>query len=148
MDLDYGFGETSPSHSAQAIAALPCAENLLDPPSDAMDGLVPLVALAQRFGFIAAPHAGCDNAGNTALRPHRTEKVIAAIGAVGINLTGIVGQRFKACIAIIDIGRCDRDCLDQRCIGVGTNVGVNRRRNGTPYRRAKGTPCKDRARLM
>lgn len=72
VDLDCGFGETSPSHSAQAIAALPCAEDLLDPPSDAMDGLVPLVALAQRFGFIAAPHAGCDNAGNTALRPHGT----------------------------------------------------------------------------
>ncbi len=27
-------------------------------------------------------------------------------------------------------------------------VIVNRRANGTPYRRAKGTPCKDRARLM
>ncbi len=31
---------------------------------------------------------------------------------------------------------------------VALSLVVNRRPNGTPYRRAKGTPCKDRARLM
>lgn len=61
-DLDGGFGEASLSHPAQAIAAFPCTENLLDPPADAMDRLIPLVELAQRFGFVAAPYAGGDKA--------------------------------------------------------------------------------------
>lgn len=37
VDLDGGFGETSPSHSAQAVAALPRSEDFLDPAAHAMD---------------------------------------------------------------------------------------------------------------
>lgn len=62
--------------------------------------------------------------GCAALRPHGIAKVIAAIGAVGKHFAGIVGQCFRACPAVIDIGGCDRDFLDQRCIGVGTNMGL------------------------
>lgn len=43
VDLNGGFGETSPSHSAQAVRALPCPENLLDPAAHPMDGLVPFM---------------------------------------------------------------------------------------------------------
>jgi hypothetical protein len=70
VDLDGGFGETSPSHSAQAVAALPCPEDLLDPAPYPMDWLIPFFEPAQRFLFVAAPHAGSDNAGDAALCPH------------------------------------------------------------------------------
>jgi hypothetical protein len=53
MDLDGSFGETSPSHSTKAVAALSGSENLLDPAAHAMDRLVPFMELAQRFGFVA-----------------------------------------------------------------------------------------------
>lgn len=91
MDLDGGFGETSPSRSAKAVAALPCSEDLLDPTPNAMDRLVPFMELAQRFGFVAAPHAGGDDPRNAALCSHGIAKVIAAIGAVGKHLAGIAG---------------------------------------------------------
>lgn len=42
VNLGSGFGETSPSHSAEAVASLPCSEDLIDPPPHAMDWLVPL----------------------------------------------------------------------------------------------------------
>ena len=61
IDLDGGFGETSPSHPAQAVAALPCTEDLLDPAPNPMDRLVPFFELAQRLLFVAVPHAGGDD---------------------------------------------------------------------------------------
>jgi hypothetical protein len=48
--------------------------------------------LAQRFGIVAAPHAGGDDPGNAAFCPHGIAKVIAAIGAVGKHLTGMSGK--------------------------------------------------------
>ena len=63
VDLDGGFGETSPSHSAQAVAALPRSEDLLDPAAHTMDRLVPFVKLAQRFLLVTTPHARGDDPG-------------------------------------------------------------------------------------
>lgn len=124
VDLDGGFGETSPSHSAQAVASLPCPEDLLDARAHAMDRLIPFMELAERFSFVAAPHAGGDDPGSAALCQHGITKMIAAIGAVGKHLTGIVGQGIGICFAVIDIGRCDRHFLDQRGIGIGANMGL------------------------
>jgi len=90
-DLGGGFGEASPSHSAQAIAALPCSEDLPDPASHAMDGLIPLMEFAEGFLLVAAPHAGGDDQRDAALGTDSIAKVTAAIGAVGEHLTGIVG---------------------------------------------------------
>ena len=42
VDLDGGFGETSPLHSVQAVAALPCTEDILDPAQHPMDRLSPV----------------------------------------------------------------------------------------------------------
>jgi len=41
-----------------------------------MDRLVPSMELAQGFDFVAAPHAGGDNAGHTALWPDRIAEAI------------------------------------------------------------------------
>ena len=77
-----GFCETSPSHSAKAVAAFPGAEDLLDPTAHAMDWLIPCMELAQRFLLVAAPHAGGDDPRCAALRAHGIPELIAAIGAV------------------------------------------------------------------
>lgn len=98
VDLDGDFGETSPSHSSEAIASLPCSEGLLDPAPDAMDRLIPLVEPCLSFLFGARPNASGYNAGNAALCPHGIAKVIAAIGAVGEHLAGIVGQSSRAAL--------------------------------------------------
>src|SRR5437870_3387803 len=58
MDLDGGFGEASPSHSAQAVAAFPGAEDLFDPASHAVDRLVPCIEASKRLTFVTAPHRG------------------------------------------------------------------------------------------
>jgi hypothetical protein len=46
VDLDGCFGEAAPSHSAQAVAALPCSENFLDPSPYPMDRFVLFVDFA------------------------------------------------------------------------------------------------------
>ena len=83
VDLDGGFGETSPSHSARSVTALPRSEDLLDPATHAMNWLVPFMELAQRFVFITTPHAGSDDPGHAAPCADLIAKVTAAIGAVG-----------------------------------------------------------------
>lgn len=50
--------------------------------------------------------------------------MIAAAGAISEHLAGIFGQGLRACLAVIDIGGCERDLLDQRRIGIGANVGL------------------------
>ena len=50
--------------------------------------------------------------------------MIATVGAVRKHLAGVVGQRVRTGFAIIDIGRGDRHLLDQRCIGIGTDMGL------------------------
>lgn len=91
VDLDGGFGKTSPSHSAKSVTALSRSEDLLDPATHAMDWLVPFMELALRFGFITTPHAGGDDPGYAALCADRIAKVTAAIGAAGKDLAEIVG---------------------------------------------------------
>ena len=59
----------------QAIAALPCSEDLLDPASHAMDGLIPFVELAEGFLFVAAPHAGGDDPRDAALGTDSIAKI-------------------------------------------------------------------------
>ena len=124
VDLDGGFGETSPSHAAQAVRTLPCSEDLLNPAANAMDRLVPFMELSQRFLFVATPCASSDNPWYAPLCKDSVTEMIAAIGAVSKDLAGIVGQCIGTGFAIIDIGRGDRHVLDQRCIGVGTNMGL------------------------
>jgi len=122
-----GVGETSPSHPSKAVTALPGSEDLLDPATHAMDRLISFMKLAQDFLFVTAPHAGGDDPRNAAFRTDSVTEItemIAAIGAVGKHLTRIVGQGFRACLAVIDIGGCDREFLDQRRIGIGANVGL------------------------
>jgi len=58
VDLDGGFGEASPSHTAQAVAAFPGAEDLLDPTAHVMDWLVPCIKAGKRLALVAAPHGG------------------------------------------------------------------------------------------
>ena len=103
MDLAGGFGDPTPSHSAQAIASFPCSEDFLDPTAYPVDRLVPGFELGQRFLFVAAPHAGCDNARDTALGADGLAEMATTIGAVGKYLAGIVGQSIGASPAIVDI---------------------------------------------
>lgn len=96
LNLDGGFGETSPSHSAQTVAALPCPEDLLDPAPHPMDRLVPFFELAQRFLFVAAPHAVGDDPRYAALCTHGITEVIAAIGTVGkLSWTGSAARSWR-----------------------------------------------------
>jgi hypothetical protein len=48
-----------------------------------MDRLVPFFELAQRFLFVATPHAGGDDPRYATLCTHGITEVIAAISAVG-----------------------------------------------------------------
>ena len=113
MDLDGGFGEAAPSHSAKPVASFPGTEYLLDPAPHPMDWLVPFLELLERRLFVTTPHAGGDDARDPALCTHSITEVAAAIGAVGEYLAGVIGQRIGACPAIVDVGRRDRNFLDQ-----------------------------------
>ena len=57
-----------------------------------MDRLVPCMELAQRFGFVAAPHAGGDDPGDPALCKNGIAEVTAAVGAIGKHLAGLSGK--------------------------------------------------------
>ena len=124
VDLGGSFGEISPSHPTKAVTALPGSKDLLDPATHAMDRLIPFMELAQDFLFVAAPHAGGDDPGETAFRADSVPEMIAAIGTIGKNLTGIVGQGFRTGLGVIDIGGCDRDFLDQPRIAIGADMGL------------------------
>lgn len=115
----------------KAVTALPSSEDFLDPATHAMDRPIPFEELARDFLFVAPPHAGDDDPGNATFRTDSVTEMIAAAGAVGKHLTRIVGQGFRACRAVIDIGGCDREFLHQRRIGVGANVDLEAM-NGPP----------------
>ena len=99
VDLDGGFGEAAPSHSAKPVASFPGAEYLLYPAPHPMDRLVPFSELAKRLLFVATPHAGGDDARDPALRTHSITKVAAAIGAVGEYLAGVIEAMPVRCIS-------------------------------------------------
>ena len=87
-----GFGDPAPSPPAQAVASFPGSEDLLDPAPHPVDRLVPVFEFLERRVFVAAPHAGCDNARDTTLGADGIAEVAAAVGAVGKDFAGIVGQ--------------------------------------------------------
>lgn len=107
--LDGGFCDSSPAHSAQAVASFPSAEYLLDPASHPVDWLVPFFGLTQRFLFVAALHAGRDDARYTALCSNSISEVVAPVARIdtvwgtlgaaqpaGKDLDGIIGQGIGA----------------------------------------------------
>ncbi len=82
------------------------------------------------FRLIPTPHFGGDDARCSTFGKHRSAEMIAAIGAIGIDVTRIVGKRIRAGSSIIDIGRRHRDFFDKSRICIGANmrlVSVNRR---------------------
>jgi hypothetical protein len=123
VDLDGGFVDPSPSHSAQTVASFPCPEYFLDAAPHPVDRLIPFFELAKRLLFVAAPHAGGDDARCPAFRTDGVSKVTAPVGAVGKDLAGIIGQRIGASPAIIDVGRRDGDFFDKRRVGIGSDMG-------------------------
>jgi len=111
----------SPSHSAKAVASFPCAEDLLDPTTNAVDLLVPGLKASQCFRFVARPHTGGDVAWCSTLGAHRVAEMIAATGTVGKHVTRIIGKRISTGLAVIDVGGRDVDLLHKRRIGVGAS---------------------------
>lgn len=103
VDLNGGFGEASPPHSAKAVASLPCSEDLLNPAALAMDRLVPFMKFTQRFLLVAAPHDGGDNSGNATFCTKGICEMRAAIGAVGENVAGFIRKRLGADFVIVDL---------------------------------------------
>lgn len=69
------------------------------------------------------PHAGSDNARRVSFGPNRVAEVISPIGAVGEHLAWIIGQGVGSGAPIVDVGRRDRDLLDQSRCRVGADVG-------------------------
>lgn len=124
VDLASGFGNPAPSHLPEAIASFPCSKDLLDPPAHPVDRLVPVPELLKRLGFVAAPHAGGDDARGTALGANRIAEVALAVSAVREDLAGIVGQRIATCPAIVDIGGCDGDLFDNCRVGISADMGL------------------------
>lgn len=64
VDLDGGFDEASPSHSAHAVRLLPRSEDFLHGHPyriGPMDRLVPFPELMQPFLLVTAPHAAGDD---------------------------------------------------------------------------------------
>jgi hypothetical protein len=67
----------------------------------------------------------------SALDAHRLAEMGAAIGAVGEYLARRVGQRRRPRTAVVDVGWGDDNRLDERRIGVGTDMGLEAM-NGRP----------------
>jgi len=139
VDLDSGLGETAPSHAAQSVTPLPCAEDRLDPAPGLMDGTIPGFQPGKRFPFVASPHRGRGNTERSAFRPDRIAEMVAFTGAVSKDLARIIRHGIRTRAAIVDIGRRDRDPLDRsrrgvsadmspeasvRCAGAEIDVGV------------------------
>lgn len=89
-----------------------------------MNGLVPGSKACQRFGFIAPPHAGGDNARCAAPGADGIAEMVYPIGAVGKYLAGIVGQCCGAGLAIVDVSGRDGDLFYKRRVGIGANMAL------------------------
>lgn len=72
--------------------------------------------------FVATPQAGGDDARYPTFCTNSITGVAAAIGAVGKDLAGIIGQRIGASPAIIDIGGSDCNFFDQRSVGISSDM--------------------------
>lgn len=88
--------------------------------------MVPGPKACQCFGFVPSPHAGtCRWRRCVAFHPwHAPRGRIAAIGAFGKHLAGIVRQSIGTGLAVVAVGGRDGDLLDQGRIGVGTDMGL------------------------
>jgi len=122
VDLNGGFGDATPSHSAQTIASFPCPKYLFDAPPYPVDWLVPVLELLQRRLFVAPPHASGDDAWYSALCNNSITEMASAIGAVRKYLAGITGQCIGASSAVVDIGGRDCNFFDQRCVSIGPDM--------------------------
>ncbi|PYE29998.1 hypothetical protein C8J37_12817 [Rhizobium sp. PP-WC-1G-195] len=56
--MNAGLGKPSPSHPAETVASFPCAKDLLDPATNALDRLIKSLKARLCFGFVPSPHAG------------------------------------------------------------------------------------------
>lgn len=123
VDLTGCLCDSAPSHPAQAITSFPCSEDFLDPAAHPVDWLVPVLELLECLGFVAAPHAGGDNARRPAFGADRIAEVVAPVSAVREDFAGIFRQCIRACPAIVDIGGCDGDLFDNCRVGIGADMG-------------------------
>ncbi|MFZ1744148.1 MAG: hypothetical protein WAT93_14955 [Pontixanthobacter sp.] len=124
MYLAGGFGDLAPSHPTQALVSFPSAEDLLDPTTDPVDRLVPILDFLNRLGFVSPPHAGRDDAQDTTLGAEGVTDVVAAIGAVGKDLAGILGKRMGARPDVVDIRGGDCNFYYDEGIGIGSDIGL------------------------
>lgn len=88
-----------------------------------MDRPVPGSEASERFGLVSPPHAGRDNARRASFGPNRVAEVISPIGTVDEHLAWIIGQGVGSGAPSVDVGRRDRDLLDQSRCRVGADVG-------------------------
>ena len=89
-----------------------------------MDWPVPSLKARQRFGFVPAPYAGVGDPQRASFEAHGVSESLAPICAVGKHFGRLVRQSIGAGLAVIDIGRGDRDFLNQSCVGVGAHVSL------------------------
>jgi hypothetical protein len=78
----------------------------------------------QRFGFIPAPHGGNGETQGASPDTAGLTETLAPISAVGEHLARVVRQSIGAGLAVIVIGRGDRDFLDQSRVGVGAQMSL------------------------
>ena len=86
--------------------------------------MVPTAKLAQRVITRAAPHAGLHNAGRATASGDRRAEDGATVGAVGIELTGCLGQGTAAGSAVMHIAWGQAERLDQGGIGIGADMSL------------------------
>ncbi len=118
------LGDAPPSHAPEAITSLPGSEYLFDPAANLMDGAVVRLQPAQRFLLIASPHGDGDDARRSTPGAHGLGKDLAAIGAVGEHLAGVLRKRCKTGPAIMHIGRRDQHLPDQRSTSIRSGMGL------------------------
>lgn len=64
------------------------------------------------------------------LGAHRVAENIAAIGAVGKHLAGIVRQSIWTGLAVINVGGCHRDLLDKSGVGMDADMSLEAMNRG------------------
>jgi hypothetical protein len=99
--------------------------------------VVPRIELGPRLLLVATPHMGGDDARRAALGANRRPGRLATTGAVGEDLTGVVGKRVAAGLAVMNVGGGDGDLLDRRGVGISADVSSVSPRS--PTRRSRAT---------
>ncbi len=122
MNLNGGFDKATPSHPAHAVAALPCSEDLLDPDANPLNRLVPGLEASLYLSFVALSHAGAYDARRFTPGANRVAEMRTTRGTIGEHLSEIIRQGIRTGTSIIDVGRGDKDLLDQGTDGIGPDV--------------------------